>query len=587
MTKLRLACAISLTVAGCVQNGSGRSGGPGGGATLTAITVLPADATVAFDNGSAPPVAYSALGTFSDGHTETITDASFALDAVGQALGTLAGPSFTASGAAAGTGKVTAVSGNLSAATSVTVTVHKVNLGPMVPPDGASHFGPMLPMGPLSPTLDYPLDGAVMPTSVKAPDVQWETSNTAGDLYRIKLVAGGATVEDIVSGDAVPTLHDRPVAADWSTLVASAGNAAQPIAVSVDHWSSAGGAQAGPTVKLKLVAAEVRGAIYYWDLSDGKMLRIDDMGRAPAIPNPPANPQDGSNHCVACHVVSRDGRYLAGELWGGGMSGAVFDLSKTMSNPAPTLAPVNTYNALFSTFNPDATRLLINDGTSLKLVDPNYGQPLPTMGTPLPSSKAAHPTWSPDGTLIAFVNNIDGGWAVDYTSGDLATIAVTGPDTFSAPQTLVQSSTGDPNFKAPSWPTFTPDSQYVGYGAGVNSRGRQNGQTYPGALFLVSRAGGAPVKLDTACASGLDCYLPNFSPYDQGGYFWLVFYSLRDYGNVQAGTKGTSRRQLWVTAVDKSKLGAGDASSVPYWLPDQDAKTDNMSAFWAVAAPLQ
>jgi hypothetical protein len=67
----------------------------------------------------------------------------------------------------------------------------------------------------------------------------------------------------------------------------------------------------------------------------------------------------------------------------------------------------------------------------------------------------------------------------------------------------------------------------------------------------------------------------------------MVFYSLRDYGNAQAGTKGTKRRQLWVTAIDKSKLGSGDPSSVPYWLPDQDPKTENMSAFWAVPPPLQ
>jgi hypothetical protein len=69
---------------------------------------------------------------------------------------------------------------------------------------------------------------------------------------------------------------------------------------------------------------------------------------------------------------------------------------------------------------------------------------------------------------------------------------------------------------------------------------------------------------------------------------WLVFYSLRDYGNALAGTKGTQRRQMWVTAIDKSKLGMGvDPSMVPYWLPDQDSATENMSAFWAVPPPPQ
>jgi hypothetical protein len=584
----KLIC-IALSVAGCVSSGNGRGPGMGGGGGegLTSITVMPADATVAVDNGAATPITYTAIGKFADGHTETLTDASFALDANGESLGMLSGPSFAALGSAAGTGKVTAVSGNQSGSTTVTVTVHQVNLGSMVPNDGATKFSGSLAQGPLSPSLDYPLDGAVMPTSVKAPDVQWTATNAAGDLYRVKMVVGGATLENIVSGDAVPTLDSLPSPKDWATITNTAELSNQPVSVSVDHWNSAGGAQAGPTVQVKLIPAEVRGAVYYWDLSEGKMQRLDDMGRALAIPNPPANPSDTGNHCVACHVVSRDGRYLAGELWGGGLSGAVFDLSKVMGNPAPTMAPLNSYNSLFSTFNPDATRLMINDGTSLKIVDPNYGTALPTTGTPLPSANAAHPSWSPDGTVIAFINNTDGSWAVDYTTGNLSLIPVTGLDQFGAPTVLVQSSTGDPSYKAPSWPSFTPDSQYVAYGAGTNSRGRSNGITYPGALFLVNRAGGAPVRMDAACSGALNCYLPNVSPFDQGGYFWMVFYSLRDYGNATAGTKGTTRRQMWVTAIDKSKLGTGDASSVPYWLPDQDPKTDNMSAFWAVAPPLQ
>jgi hypothetical protein len=587
MSNLRPFVYSSLfAVAGCVSNGSGRGGGPGT-AALVSIAVQPADTTVAVDNGVANPIGYTAVGTFADGHTEPLGDATFSLDTAGATLGTLSGPSFAASGAAAGTGHVTAASGDKTGSTSVTVTVHKLNLGMMVPNDGATHFQGMLPTGPLSPQLDYPLDGAVMPTSVKPPDVQWESTNMAGDLYRVKLVAGGATVENIVSGDAVPSMDLTPTSVDWALLVSSAGLAAQPIAVSVDHYSTAGGAQAGPTATLKMISAEVRGAIYYWDLGEGKMQRIDDTGRAPAIPNPPANPTDATNHCVACHVVSHDGKYLSGELWGGGSSGAVFDLSKASANPAPTLAPVNTYNSLFSTFSPDATRLIINDGTALKLIDPTTGMPVTVMGTPLPTAKAAHPTWSPDGSTVAFIDNTDGGWAVDYANGDLAVIPVTGADTFAAPQVIVQGTSLGAGFKVPSWPTFTPDSQFIAFAAGSNSRGRLMGTTYPGALFLVSRAGGTPVQLANACSSGLNCYLPNFSPYDQGGYFWLVFYSLRDYGNAQAGTKGATRRQLWVTAVDKSKLGSGDASSVPYWLPDQDAKTDNMSAFWAVAPPLQ
>jgi hypothetical protein len=448
--------------------------------------------------------------------------------------------------------------------------------------------GPGTPNGAFSPTIDYPLDGAIMPSTVKAPDVQWEGANAVGDLYRVKMVAGTATVETILQVDAGFTFDNKPAADDWTTLLNSANG--QPIVTTVDHYDATSGVQTSASVSVRPVTANVTGAIYYWDLSDGKLLRIDDAGRNPAIPSPPPNPSDATNHCVACHVVSRDGRYLAAELWGGAQPGAVFDLASAsiMAAPAPTMNPIGSYVSLFSTFNPDASRLLINYNNALGLVDPKTGTAVPVMGTQLPTTQAAHPTWSPDGTLIAFVDHTNStNWAVDYTSGDLSVIPVTGPDTFGPPQVLVANSAGVANYKTPSWPSFTPDSQYIAYAAGTNSRGRNAGVSYPGSLFMVSRNGGAPTRLDTACANLAQCYLPNVGPYDSGGYFWMIFYSFQNYGNAQAGTKGAARRQLWITAIDKSKLGTGDPSSVPYWLPDQDSKTDNMSAFWSLPPPVQ
>ena len=566
---------------------------------LTSLDIEPANATLTY-TGTPVSLDYKAIGHYADGHTAEVPDATFSLDADGQRLGDLAVAKFAASGAAGGKGGVLAQAGSVTAGTSVVVVIHPVNRGPDVPADGADKFPDDPPMGALSPTVVYPLASAVMPSSVKAPDVQWEGASSPTDLYRVRLTAGPfATVDTIL---AVPTsgpfaFESQLVDAQWRSLVHSAGNG--PITVTVAHWDATTGAQGGAPVQVRMIEADVTGALYYWNLGQGQMERIDAAGRAPAIPNPPPRPSEPGNHCVACHTVSHDGRYLAGSLWGGGLEGGVFDLSdpaiKT-GNPAPTVAPVvpgSTYTQLFSTFNQDATRLMINAGTGLRVVDPKTGASIATAGTPLPTANAAHPAWSPDGTTVAFVNNITmngqpAAWAVDYTRGDLQILPVTAPDTFGPPSNLVAAANVDPAFAAPSWPSFAPDSQWIAYGAGVNSRGQNTGTLYPGSLFVVNKAGGVTVRLDTACGGERRCYLPNFSPYDIGGYFWLVFYSFRDYGNVPAGTKGTGRRQMWITAIDKAKLAAGvDASAVPYWVPDQDVHTENMSAFWALPPPIQ
>ncbi len=568
--------------------------GSSGDGDLVSIEVEPANATLTY-TGTPVSLDYKAIGHYADGSTRELPDAVFSLDAQGTALGAFSAATFTASGQSAGKGGVLAQSGDISGATSVLVAVHRTEIGPGVPADGATKFpDDVAPMGAQSPTVVYPLDTAAMPTSVKAPVVQWEAVGDADHLYRVRVVSGYAKVDTILAHAPGFSFSLQPPADIWQLLKSSTDGL---ITFTVEHWDAATGAQGSEPIAVRMIPANITGAIYDWNHAAGQMEQIDESGRSVAIPSPPQRPSDG-RRCVACHTVSKDGRYLSGALWDGGQQGAVFDMadpSVKTADPAPTVTPLvqnSTYTVLFSTFNEDATRLMLNRGTGLEVINPQNGTSVLTTG--LPTSGVAHPSWSPDGKSVALVTSITAGgaaagWAVDYDRGDLSVMPVTAPDTFGAPVTLVAASTVNPAFAAPSWPTFAPDSKWIAYGAGINSRGRNDAvpAVYPGALFVVDKDAGVPYQLDTACAGARDCYLPNFSPYDEGGYFWLVFYSTRDYGNAQAGTKGTQRRQLWVTAINKSRLGMGDPSSVPYWLPDQDVATQNMSAYWALPPPLQ
>ena len=179
---------------------------------LTSIEVQPANATITMPSGA--PVDYTAIGHYADGSTHVLKDATFSLDNSAAALGSLSVAEFTASGAAAGTGNVIATDGTQTGSTSVNVVVHTVHVDPMAPPDAPNNFPDQPPMGALSPVIDYPLDGAVMPTSVKAPDVQWEGPNDATDLYRVRFVAGLATVDTILVAGPTFKLDALPVAAD-------------------------------------------------------------------------------------------------------------------------------------------------------------------------------------------------------------------------------------------------------------------------------------------------------------------------------------------------------------------------------------
>ncbi len=576
------AFVLSVLLAwGCGPSGTEQEDGKdaGGDRVVQSVIIEPANPTVVRINGTSAPVEFQVRATYDDGSTE-ITTGSWSFDAarIG-AIGAQDGV-FNASGVAAGLGNVQVAVSGQSATTTVTVKIEDEYRGTDVPADAPDRFGPPI-AGAGTPTLLYPLDGAAMPTGLKPINIQWDVG-AASDIYRVTLTAGLATVTAYVLHSGAAFDYAWPVSSDsWRAIKNSAGT--DPVEVRVERWdSSDSSTYRSATHKLSMIEAKLDGAIYYWDLSLGKMLRITDAGREDFMPTPPSDPNTGSR-CVACHTVSRDGRYLAAELWGGAKPGAIFDLSADLSiDPAPTVVAPPTFTALFSTFNPDASRLLINSATKLSLIDATTGTPLATTG--LPDTGAAHPTWSPDGTQVAYIANIDGTWAVDFTLGDLAVLPVNGAGTDFGPSQTLRAAEG----KANAWPSYSPDSKWIAFGRGTNSRGRNDNisAVYPGKLWFISRDGGAATELTAANGAGEDSYLPNFSPFDEGGYFWLAFYSTRDYGNAQVGTKGTGRRQLWVTAVRSGPQAGIDPSSVPFWLPDQDVASDNMSAYWVPPPPV-
>jgi hypothetical protein len=80
---------------------------------------------------------------------------------------------------------------------------------------------------------------------------------------------------------------------------------------------------------------------------------------------------------------------------------------------------------------------------------------------------------------------------------------------------------------------------------------------------------------------------PTFNPVVRGGHAWVVFTSMRAWGNQPwpdgvAGGHVNGKRRLWVAAVDPT-VGAVDPSHPAIYLEGQE-DTPNMRGFWTLAA---
>jgi len=588
------------------EGGGGSGGGMGGSggdifppmANLVSIAIDPPSAMLTSINGSKPEQPFKVIGTYTDGAMKPITNATFTLDTlqlggVGQTTGI-----FASNGLVGGQGAVTATvmdgAGSVSAKASITVKIEISSFGAGVPADADTRFTGTVLMDPVrAARILYPLEGALMPQNVYPADIQW-LDGAVGDIFRIVLQKPNAKATAYVLHFGAGFKNDWLVDSQtWRSFAQTDPDASMTIAV--DRWIAASGETIGADkpVSMKFARAALTGSVYYWDIDALRIKRIDDgAGSATAfMPTPPSSPASGEN-CVGCHSVSNSGRYMAGRLGGGDNIGALFDLTQDLTTaPAPTLYPLTSSSIRwwFSSWSPDDTRMVVStdEGVTRQMLiyDPFLGINVPVQGT-LPSN-TTHPAWSPDGKSIAYVANPEF-WGGAYTTGDIAVLPVLGADNFGPGKTILPGAAlanETPGGLANCYPTWTPDSKRLAIAHGTGSRsdwpdGRQS------ALYIMNADGSDVVRLTTATGgpTSTEDFQPRFSPFDSGGYYWLSYLSRRDYGNNFAGTRGSHRQQIWVTAIKKDSVPGEDPSAVSYWLPGQATTSKNISAFWAPRA---
>jgi hypothetical protein len=243
------------------------------------------------------------------------------------------------------------------------------------------------------------------------------------------------------------------------------------------------------------------------------------------------------------------------------------------------------------------------------LYDTKTGAVIPTTGL----STAPYmmmPIFSADGKMVAFTH---------YDKDQGHTIAVMDFDnTKNAFSNLRDVATLPANLYV-GWAAITPDDQFVFFAAGTHveystiSDAAGDTSYAPNAVDPTSNLYLAHVPSLTNVAAnqlnGLNAagksYLPfaddvdlNFEPTilpeAVGGYFWVVFTSRRNYGNLVNGDPyiGTSgnpspRKKLWVAAIDIQNpenpyTKALDLTHPAFYLEGQELASGNMRGFWSL-----
>ena len=474
---------------------------------------------------------------------------------------------------------------DLGAPTDAYVAPHDiVVIAPGTPADSATHFGdPNDADAAHAPNLLYPLDQVQFPRNVWSPDVQWDDPGVMGDLYRVRFSGAPVTLTTyLVHTGAGFRWDSQPDSASWRMLCD--GAAGRTMTLAVDRWIAATHQVAhGNTITVRIASEGIAGAVYYWRLgsfaaTEGRVIRVRQGGvTAPLIENFMPTPPPGADgtRCAACHGLSRDGNHLAVSLRDGEFGG-VFDLTEDLTVASPPMVFRFSMRWYYAAFNPDSTRVLMTDPSQHShLLDGATGTEITTL------RDGTFPAWSPDGRQVALILHADSAW--NPTHGDLATLAVNAGDTFGAARmlhTATDLASASEGGALDAYPSYSPDSTFVAFQHGTHTLLSAAGSR--GALYLIASGGGTARRLDHASIG--DAYYPSFTPFitsvdEINRTYWLLHYSPRDYGNTHAGTRGTQRRQIWVSAV--SSVTTGDPSSVPYWLPGQEVDQQNASAFWA------
>jgi hypothetical protein len=497
----------------------------------------------------------------------------------------------------------------------------------------------------------YPYTGTVFPRGLAAPLLQFDAAS-ANATY-LKITAPHFSYQQFAVA-ALPLRVTIPPAI-WTGVTRTAG---PRDAVNVAVTKLTGTVATGPVTQSWNIAGGSMTGIVYYNTYKSLKAPFGGIMRVPAGQDatPLIAAAAGSTCGTVCHSVNPNGSVLSASTGNALILGdqnptnsLTFNLTAAGTAVARTPAGVRDGRLFsFSALTPDGRVAFVDGlpplrwppfiphgifstlGYPSKLVDTATGLDIPAPTLPPLVRYATMPSFSPDGTQVAFINGdrlaptcIDEGCVgtcLDTCPRVLTVLdynpAVNPPAFSNLRDVVTQAGAG----KAVAWPTFLPDGAGIIYHEGDLPDSfyfRLGGASLPAfaELRLVEAATRTIKTLNAVngrTAAGVS-YLPfgetvegrmnyeaSMLPVAVGGYYWVLFTSRRVYGNTINPTNtpvgatpgvdafGTdsapsSRKKIWMAAIDIDHVNAADPSHPAFYLPGQEVESGNMRAFAALA----
>lgn len=610
---------------GCSKDsgGTGADGGGGGNgdllgaqpgeiAGLISIAVTPPSTTLELDGAAKKTAAFTAAGTFNDGHTEDITT-RVAWSVAQPLLGTFNGNTFETSLDRAGTTKVFATAGSKTGSGDLMIIL-RAKIGDPgatgLPTDPGTLFTGASDTN-RAPKIVYPNDGALVPPNLGK--LEFHYLRGAADNALFEIAIQSAVVDVKIYTNCTVQLNGgcifTPDAKVWRWIAEN--NRGSEITVSMRGTGASGGAVGSSTsMKVAFSQDDLVGALYYWTAAeasaDTRIVRWDFGSTTQTEPDLMVTPTATEGRCVGCHALSPDGTKLFVTTEGSYDS---YVLLLDVATRMPLVPYDSSPNVAFASYNADGSEyvgVFADEGQAggrfasynLNFYSGSTGAFMSTVDVGgSEDHPITHPDWSPKGDLVAFTRinaGVKDNGSIAY--GSRTNIEVV--DRTAATPTPLKLTTAVEG-ESTYYPAFSPDGTTLIFNRSVCASGNDGGDCDmyddPGAQLMTMRPemGATATALAKANAPGVtdnatlvENSFPKWAPFvfQRTGEFssrvmWVTFSSNRNYGLREPTATQTL---IWMAAIDPD--APGDGSYAAFALPFQDLTTDNHTAQWAKEA---